>query len=52
MNKNELKKKYSFDFDEQGTNEVSEQIMDSYHSGYIDQGKVLADRENLTGTRG
>ncbi|MFS0775685.1 hypothetical protein ABC255_06735 [Neobacillus sp. 3P2-tot-E-2] len=30
-------KTFSFEFDEQGTNEVSEQIMDSYNSGYVGQ---------------
>lgn len=30
-------KKYTFEFEEQGTNEVSEQIMNSYNSGFIDQ---------------
>lgn len=30
--------KYTFDFDEQGTYQVSEQIMNSYNSGVIDQG--------------
>jgi hypothetical protein len=29
--------KFTFEFDENGTNEVSEQIMDSYNSGYIGQ---------------
>ncbi len=33
----DAKKKYTFDFDEKGTMEVSEQIRDSYHSGFIDQ---------------
>jgi hypothetical protein len=29
--------KFTFEFDENGTNEVSEQIMESYNSGYIGQ---------------
>ncbi|MFP7299504.1 hypothetical protein [Neobacillus niacini] len=29
--------KFTFEFDENGTNEVSEQIMDSYNSGFIGQ---------------
>jgi hypothetical protein len=29
--------KFTFEFNENGTNEVSEQIMDSYNSGYIGQ---------------
>lgn len=37
MFKQDPNKTYLFEFDEQGTNEVSEQIMDSYNSGYIDQ---------------
>jgi hypothetical protein len=37
MYKQDPNKTFSFEFDEQGTNEVSEQIMDSYNSGYIDQ---------------
>ncbi|MDR7077801.1 hypothetical protein J2Y03_002827 [Neobacillus niacini] len=30
-------KSFTFEFDEKGTNEVSEQIMDSYNSGFIGQ---------------
>lgn len=30
-------KTFSFEYDEQGTIEVSEQIMNSYNSGFIDQ---------------
>jgi hypothetical protein len=37
MTKQDPNKTYSFQFDEQGTNEVSEQIMNSYNSGVIDQ---------------
>lgn len=37
MKKNEAGNKYSFEFDEKGTTEVSEQIMDAYNSGFIDQ---------------
>ncbi|WP_195891931.1 hypothetical protein [Neobacillus dielmonensis] len=32
------KRKYTFDFDERGTKEVSDQIMNSYNLGFIDQG--------------
>jgi len=37
MGKQEMPKKYKLDFDENGTNEVSEQISDSYNLGFIDQ---------------
>jgi hypothetical protein len=37
MSKQDPNKTFLFEFDEQGTNKVSEQIMDSYNSGYIDQ---------------
>lgn len=30
-------KNFTFEFDENGANEVSEQIMNSYNSGYIGQ---------------
>jgi hypothetical protein len=37
--------KFTFEFDENGTNEVSAQIMDSYNSGVIDQemGKISTE---------
>jgi hypothetical protein len=37
MKKNDPKNQFSLEFDEQGTIEVSNQIMDSYNSGFIDQ---------------
>ncbi len=37
MSNQDPNKTFSFEYDEQGTNEVSELIMDSYNSGYIDQ---------------
>ncbi|MFJ5758307.1 hypothetical protein ACIQAA_03945 [Neobacillus sp. NPDC093182] len=37
MSKQDPNKTFSFEFNEQGTNEISELIMDSYNSGYIDQ---------------
>lgn len=37
MSKQDPSKSFTFEFNEQGTNEVSEQIMDSYNSGYIGQ---------------
>lgn len=42
--------KQLFEFDPQGTNEVSEQIMDSYNSGFIDQGTALTNSDNFTET--
>ncbi|MDN3018232.1 hypothetical protein PH210_18805 [Paenibacillus sp. BSR1-1] len=41
-------KQFSFEFDEQGANEVSEQIFDSYNTGFIDQGTALADSDDFT----
>ncbi|MDP4085976.1 MAG: hypothetical protein Q8934_15335 [Bacillota bacterium] len=37
MKKDETRNKYSFEFDEQGAIEVSEQINNAYNSGFIDQ---------------
>lgn len=51
MKKNDLEKKYTFDFDEQETNSVSEQIMDSYNTGYINQ-EDSAIRNDVLGTEG
>ncbi|WP_169797619.1 hypothetical protein [Neobacillus fumarioli] len=45
-------KQYLFKFDEQGTNEVSQQIMNSYNTGFIDQSEDIRDRENPTVTEG
>jgi hypothetical protein len=39
MKKNEPKSQNSFEFDEQGTIEVSNQITESYNSGFIGQGE-------------
>jgi hypothetical protein len=44
------KNKYTFEFDEQGTNEVSRQIMNSYNSGYIGEGTALADKDDFVDT--
>jgi hypothetical protein len=38
-------KPFSFEFDEQGTNEVSEQIMNSYNSGYVGQNFEVTNKE-------
>ncbi|MEH7503462.1 hypothetical protein V7152_15865 [Neobacillus drentensis] len=43
-------KKFSFEFDEKGTNEVSQQIMNSYNSGFIGEGTAIADSEDFSGT--
>jgi hypothetical protein len=37
MPKRDPGKSFTFEFNEQGTNEVSEQILDSYNSGFIGQ---------------
>ncbi len=37
------KNKYTFEFNDHGVNEVSEQIMNSYNSGFIGEGTDLAD---------
>jgi hypothetical protein len=36
MKKRDTNEQYGFFYDEDGTNEVSQQIMDSYNSGVID----------------
>lgn len=36
MKKRNTNEQYGFFYDEDGTNEVSQQIMDSYNSGVID----------------
>lgn len=50
MAKNEQNKRFSFEFDEQGTKEVSQQIMNSYNSGFIGEKATIADSENFVGT--
>jgi hypothetical protein len=42
MTKSNPNKKFTFEIDEQGKNEVGDQIMDSYYSGFIDLGTALA----------
>jgi hypothetical protein len=37
MSKQDPNKSFTFEFNDHGTNEVSEQIMDSYNSGFIGQ---------------
>lgn len=40
-------KKYSFEFNDHGVNEVSQQIMNSYNSGFIGEGTALADSDDF-----
>ncbi|WP_413308285.1 hypothetical protein AA0X95_09530 [Bacillus sp. 1P10SD] len=42
MEKRDPNNQYSFEFDEKGSNEVSQQIMNSYNSGYIGEGAEVA----------
>lgn len=48
MGKRELNNKFSFEFEEKGVNEVSEQIMNSYNSGFIGEGTALAESSDFT----
>lgn len=50
MMKRDPNQRFTFEFDEQGTNEVSNQIMNSYNSGFIDQESVQADSNDFQGT--
>lgn len=50
MGKRDPNKQFSFEFEEEGINEVSAQIMDSYNSGYIGQGTSIADHEDFSTT--
>lgn len=50
MTKRDQKGKFTFDFDEQGTNEVSEQIMNSYNSGFIGQDEAESGSDRYVGT--
>lgn len=52
MEKREPKKQSFYEFNEQGANEVSEQIMNSYNSGVIDQGTFKAESEENVSTEG
>ncbi|WP_284036156.1 hypothetical protein [Neobacillus sp. 114] len=42
MTKFDPNKQFSFEFDENGAIEVSEQIMNSYNSGFIGEGTAIA----------
>jgi hypothetical protein len=50
MVKRDQNKQYLFEFDEQGTIEVSQQIMNSYNSGFIGEGTAIADTDDFAGT--
>ncbi|MBV7507394.1 hypothetical protein KW850_19325 [Bacillus sp. sid0103] len=50
MVKRDQNKQFLFEFDEQGTSEVSQQIMNSYNSGFIGEGTAIADSEDFAGT--
>jgi hypothetical protein len=45
MFKSDPNKTFTFEFDENGTNEVSQQIMNSYNSGFIDQAAEQTNEE-------
>jgi hypothetical protein len=47
MGNRDPKNQYSFEFDEQGSNEVSQQIMNSYNSGFIGEGTALANQSDF-----
>ena len=47
MKNNEPGKQSSFEFNEQGTAEVSEQIMNAYNSGFINREGLLGDLNEL-----
>ena len=47
MIKEESRNKYTFDFDEKGTMEVSQQILNSYNSGFIGEGTALANNSDF-----
>lgn len=50
MVKREQNKQVLFEFNEEGTNEVSQQIMNSYNSGFIGEGTGIADSEDFAST--
>jgi len=51
MTKRDPNSKFSFEFDEHGVNEVSEQIMNSYNSGFIGEGTGLADSNDYAAVK-
>lgn len=48
--KREQNKQVSFEFNEEGTNEVRQQIMNSYNSGFIGEGTGIADSDDFAST--
>ncbi|MED3561830.1 hypothetical protein [Bacillus xiapuensis] len=52
MSKREPNKQNIFEFDEEGTNEVSEQILNSYNSGFIGEGIETVDSSTFSSTEG
>ena len=52
MERKDPNKPFSFEFDEQGTNMVSEQIMDSYNTGYIDHESAANEGEEFFSAEG
>ncbi|MCM3725401.1 hypothetical protein M3226_06765 [Neobacillus cucumis] len=48
MMERESKNKYTFEFDEKGTMEVSQQILNSYNTGFIGEGTALADSSDFS----
>jgi hypothetical protein len=50
MEKRDQNKQLLFEFNEQGANEVSQQIMNSYNSGFIGEGFGIAVAEDFAGT--
>ncbi|WHY90768.1 hypothetical protein QNK12_24350 [Neobacillus cucumis] len=49
MSKSNPNKQNIFEFDEQGTNEVSEQILNSYNSGFIGEGTEQTESNSTEG---
>lgn len=47
MEKRDPNNQYSFEFDEQGSNEVSQQIMNSYNSGFVGEVAAVADQADF-----
>ena len=52
MIKGDPNKRFTFEFDEKGAAEVSDQIMNSYNSGFIDQDSEQPDSNDFQGSEG
>jgi hypothetical protein len=50
MFKQDPSKSFTFEFNENGANEVSEQIMDSYNSGFIGQDFEVTNENTVQST--